>query len=192
MTTNQNLKIKSITINQDRINQIVSKANPMEIAQLAHFAEKAPHLIQIEYEKPKSNVLFAVEALNFAQKYWFIDSQGIVKIDDWRDADIDLNRLYLNNVFLTKENAQKQADRNQLLAEIERFAAVNNDVIDWSDETDKYYLYYSHRRSLLGKKRWYVGRDSFCQRLNKTYFSSETIATQALEKFKDRLDILLD
>ena len=145
-------------------------------------------------EKPKSNVLFVVEKPEIGTHYWYIMGDGNLYMSTWQETTtFGIDCFNLNNVFVSDENAQKQADRNKLLAEIERFAVENNDLIDWSDEeTDKYYLYYSHRKSLLSEIRWYVGTDSFCQRLGLTYFSSETIATQALEKFKDRLDILLD
>jgi len=184
MPTNQ--KIKSITVNQDRINEIVSKANPMELAQLAHFAEKAPHLIQIEYEKPKSNVLFAVEKPEMEQSYCYIDSDGEVAYSGWTNSRIDNLIFYLNNVFLTKENAQKQADRNQLIANIERFACENNDEIDWNGANGVYRLIFSHQG-----KEWTFKYSPTWQSIT-TCFSSETIATQALEKFRDRLYILLD
>jgi hypothetical protein len=65
---------------------------------------------------------------------------------------------------------------------------LNNDVIDWSNSNQsKYYIFYTHVYN-----QWQIEFDWACRDLNKTYFSSETIATQALEKFKERLYILLD
>jgi len=183
----QNQKIKSFKIEGVEIPLTILK-NEVIDSLLAGNNLICNYSVEYEPEKPKSNVLFALDPLETHKRYWFIDSQGIVKSEQWEDADIDLNRLYLNNVFLAKENAQKQADRNKLLADIERFAVQNNGEIDWSEvNKTKYFISYDNLDN-----KWVGDSNSKYKIQGTTYFSSATIAAQALEKFKDRLDILLD
>jgi hypothetical protein len=147
--------------------------------------------VEFEPEKPKSNVLFEIVKPELDQKYWYIGNNGNVYHEAWgrRPYSGELNRFNLNNCFLTRENAQKQADRNKLLADIERFAAENNEVIDWNDGNKaKWYIGYNKSENEWQLPNTYMYQ-IVCQ---EVYFSSEAIATEALEKFKDRLDILLD
>jgi hypothetical protein len=175
-----NQKIKSITIVDKRDNTVIFTSGEKK-----DFIE-----IVAEYEKPKSNVLFALNKneIQGGQPYWYIGSDNSLYEDSWGNTSIDIARFNLNNVFLTKENAQKQADRNQLLADIERFAAENNGEIDWSEvNKTKYFISYDNLDN-----KWVGDSNSKYKIQGTTYFSSATIAAQALEKFKDRLDILLD
>jgi hypothetical protein len=185
----QNQKIKSFKIEGVEIPLTILK-NEVIDSLLAGNNLICNYSVEFEPEKPKSNVLFALEELVEGQEYYYISDNGAVYKSRWDSEFISVHkqRLNCNNVFLTKENAQKQADRNQLLADIKRFEVENNDVIDWSNSNQsKYYIFYTHVHN-----QWQIEFDWACRDLNKTYFSSETIATQALEKFKERLYILLD
>ena len=202
MPTNQ--KIKSITLIKDLpdLKAPIKLKEDFEIGRnfslggllinrsfAGEIYEHSPEFFKIEYEKPKSNVKYATYKPNVGTIYCYVDSNGLVEQTSWDDDRTDNLRFGLNNVFIgdeRKSNAQKQADRNQLLADIERFAVENNDVIDWSGANGVYRLIFSHQG-----KEWTFKYSPTWQSIT-TYFSSETIANKALEKFKDRLDILLD
>jgi len=164
-----NQKIKSITIVDKRDNTVIFTSGEKK-----DFIE-----IVAEYEKPKSNVLFALNKneIQGGQPYWYIGSDNSLYEDSWGNTSIDIARFNLNNVFLTKENAQKQADRNQLLADIERFAAENNEP---QTETTSMWCFA------------FTKDNADIHLMYSFYFTAEEIKKQALKKFKDRLDILLD
>lgn len=165
-----NQKIKSINLGY----KIVPFADlsDQEVAFLINHPNIFP--VEYEYEKPKSNVLYAILQPETDQGYSYIDDENDVCNSLWsRNATRDLKRFNLNNVFLTKENAQKQADRNQLLADIQRFADENNDP-----DTLQADVYWSFKFNPSHQHRF--------------YFSDQFISQAAISKFKDRLDILLD
>lgn len=140
-----------------------------------------------EPQKTKNNVLYAVVKPEIGTIYHVIDSRNKALMSSWQNNTGDNERFSINNVFLTEENAQKQADRNKLLAEIQRFADENNEVMNWSTlEHQHYIIFDSH------DEEWEFDTSCRYKLPGVIYFSSENLANQALEKFKDRLDILLD
>lgn len=163
-----------------------------ELNNLANLAESFFEALKTdEPQKPKNNVLYSVVEPEIGQYYWCINRQNTVDRLNWENYSFDLVQFNLNNVFLTKEKAQKQADRLKLLAEIQRFADLNNEVIDWinldNSHIKKYFIAFD-----VDLECWITRFNTCYLNLGITYFSSENLANQALEKFKDRLDILLD
>jgi hypothetical protein len=190
----QNLKIKSIIVIKDFPGykagyELINLPKLSQYPWTFEEVKNNPEFFKIEYEpeKPKSNVLFAVKMLEYGQIYYYIDENGDYEESTWFNTGRDIARFNLNNVFLTKENAQKQADRNQLLAKIERFAVENNDWRDKEEGDDTYAMCRNEEISTWG---WLA--NTTAKVVGATYFSSEELIEKAISKFKDRLDILLD
>ena len=132
---------------------------------------------------PKNNVLHAVVEPEEGQKYWHVDETGNVACSWWENDDYDIRRFNINNVFLFEANANKQADRLKLLAEIQQFADLNNEETDLRAFE---YITYSAKEKAWSKDTNGLGY------IIPTRFTSNSLMIQALEKFGDRLDILLD
>jgi hypothetical protein len=176
----QNLKIKSVNLGHKIVP--FEELSDQEVGLIINHPNLFP--VEYEYEKPKSNVLYELEPLKQGQDYYYIDCCGRVTHSNWGYESV----FNLNNVFLTKENAKKQADRNQLLADIQRFADENNEKIEWwSLEETKWFIAYDWQ-----EKEWILQDTDQYFYPNQTYFSSSDRGLEALEKFKDRLDILID
>ena len=139
----------------------------------------------IEYEPPtsKNNVLYELVEPEYNQPYCYVDSDGEVAHSGLTNSRIDNLRFNLNNVFLTEANAQKQADRLKLLAEIQRFADLNNEPVEL--------LMFDYITYSTSQKAWSKDTNGLGY-IIPTRFTSKSLMIQALEKFQDRLNILLD
>lgn len=179
-----NQKIKSVTVTDNRNNETIFTFTKKEFTEIEIQYELEP-------EKPKSNVKYATYIPNEGTLYCYVDGGNRVAEVSWDNDDGDKRRYRANNVFIGEDreaNAQKQADRNQLLADIQRFADSNNEAIDWKNGSQfKYMIPYNHEI-----QQWEIVCINHNEYKKLTYFSSHNLATQALTKFKDRLDILLD
>ena len=126
------------------------------------------------------------------QGYFTINK--LFEIDEFNyDSDIfDRELLENGNMFPyteeTKDKVRKEveliAKRRRLQNEMEMFARLNNDCeIDWNNgEPNKWYIYINHLNEKLG-----IECCTYCEQINKTYFTSQEIAEKALEKFSDRI-----
>ena len=77
----------------------------------------------------------------------------------------------------TKAQAQRAAVEmrrfNRLLAL--RDELCRDEDVDWTDDEEKYYLYFSHQ-----SKCWYVSSDNFCESI-APYFTRENVAQRACD-----------
>lgn len=109
--------------------------------------------------------------------YWFVNSCGGTMYNSCYSPQTDLERYDLNNCFATKEEAEFEAEKRKVVAELEIFAIENNDKIDWLDDNQcKYFLYYDYTADTF-EVDWCWHRNQ-----GDIYFSSEELCKQAIEK----------
>jgi len=102
---------------------------------------------------------------------------------DWRiGIEGDVFEFANNEIYYyfgTSRKTKKQAERasvemrrfNRLLAL--RDERCDGEVVDWTDDDEKYYVYFSHESGA-----WYVSSDEFCESI-QPYFTSENVAQKA-------------
>ena len=72
---------------------------------------------------------------------------------------------------LAKWQPKEMRRFNRLLAL--RDELCDGEVVDWTDDDEKYYVYFSHESGA-----WYVSSDEFCESIHP-YFTSENVAQKA-------------
>ena len=72
---------------------------------------------------------------DYADKYFFIDEEGVVGKSRWDNRNIDINRFLQGNIFKTKEEAKLESKRRTLLAKFRKFRDERNEGLkpDWTD-----------------------------------------------------------
>lgn len=109
--------------------------------------------------------------------YWFVNSCGDVKYRPYNGYMV-LERYDLNNCFETKEEAEFEAEKREVIAELEIFAIENNDEVDWNDN-------HQYKHSIICNIVMNILEIDYCQYTRSQgtiYFSSEKLCEQAIEK----------
>lgn len=152
-----------------RIN--VANLTPKEYEQLLSFAEQVK-----EREKKR-------KPPEYLEKYWLVDTHNEVDEYTWENDGYDLDAFNLRNCFKTEEEAEFEAERRQVIAELANFADIHNDPIDWENEdAPKYFL--GFHPSINEIEVDYV--TSFIH--SDIFFSSDEIAQDAIAAIgEDRL-----
>ena len=163
--------------------------NDMNIEKLnEEYKAKMDALMEEYKDKVKEATKKEEPFIEIGQDYYFIDSTVNVCISTWDNCRIDQQRLLCGNCYpFTEENEEQVkkevnliAERKKLQNQMEMFARLNNDKINWGDiNLPKWFLCNWQNNIEIG---------SLCVRYpNIIYFSSEEIAEKALKKFGTRL-----
>jgi hypothetical protein len=120
--------------------------------------------------------------------YYFISSTA--GIDGFRNNCDEVARglISLGNAFQTRKQAEKIRDRNKLIHELwqEDGALLKP---DWGNsDRDKFSIYYDHGLRMWTQTEAYTMQEAFILPHFKTKESAQAI----IEKYGDRLDLLLD
>lgn len=121
---------------------------------------------------------------NLTDEYWFILSDGDIKPDKWINCEMDKERLIAGNVFPTKEAAELEAKRRNLLTRFRAFRDECNDgwKPDWSNSfKSKYYLEIIDSKVVLDSVNYANRIATF------GYFKNEEDAERAMELFGDEI-----
>ena len=99
---------------------------------------------ELELKKQKESFKFPVE---YHDTYYFLTAFGEIKEDFWIGSIRDENKSYQGNVFKTKQEAEKERDRRELLTRFRQFRDRCN--IGWKPNfadylQDKYSFYYDY------------------------------------------------
>ena len=72
---------------------------------------------------------------DYADKYFFVDEEGVVGKSRWDNRNIDINRFSQGNIFKTKEEAKLESKRRALLSKFREFRDDYNEgwKPDWTD-----------------------------------------------------------
>jgi len=141
-------------------------------------------------KKDNSNVLYMTEKPKFGDKIWCIDYDNNILQGTWLDEKLDYKRFNINNVFATKENAERARDIGNAYRELKAIARELNagEVIDWSDNTQpKHFLYYNYIA-----KEWRTTESHRISQSCDVFCLSENFLEVAQERMGDKLDLLLE
>ena len=116
--------------------------------------------------------------------YWFIHN-NVVEWEYWEDTKLDKERFEAGNTFPTEETAELEAKRRNLLTRFRAFRDESNNGWNpnFSNHTEKYYLFYSTMEDCI-KVDWMVLGCSFN---NFGYFKNRKDAERAVELFGDEI-----
>lgn len=118
-------------------------------------------------------------------EHYCIQSSGDVFLDSWRGTEADNSFFSQGNAFPTKEAAELESKRRNLLTRFRAFRdECNGDwKADWSKQDIKYFLSYSQKFDV-------IYTESICirERFNLFgYFKNEQDAQRAIELFGDEI-----
>ena len=121
----------------------------------------------------------------YGDKHYCIQSSGDVFLDSWRDIEADYSFFSQGNIFKTKQAAELEAKRRNLLTRFRAFRdECNGDwQINWNKNEAKYYLYKSNMTDdiLCNDIYFYEPFSLF------GYFKNEEDAERAIELFGDEI-----
>ena len=116
---------------------------------------------------------------------YVLDGAGEVDKDSWIGFEDDRNHFSQGNVFQTKEAAELESKRRNLLTRFRAFRdECNGDwKLDFSDDEEKYYLYYSILEECIDVGWIVLG----CSFNIFGYFKNQEDAERAIELFGDKI-----
>ncbi len=124
------------------------------------------------------------ERAEYNNQYYYVTSNGKVLKEIEKNISLDNTRHKIANYSTVKSKMEFKALRDNLLSRMQRWADIHNEEkIDWNNsEQRKYVIYYDYDDNKFGFTYNYYSRD-----LGQIYFTSEEIANQCLEEFKEEL-----
>lgn len=112
------------------------------------------------------------------EKYFYLDSSGTIDYDTYIKVDVDIYRVFTNNCFKTKEEAEYRLEQIKVYNELKNFADENNEEIDWENTNKlKYFIRLDRCTNLLVCDSYFS-----TQYIGQIYFSSKELAQRALVK----------
>ena len=118
-------------------------------------------------------------------EYYLLDDSGSDYKFKWDGYSVDKRRFEQGNVFPTKEEAELEAKRRNLLTRFRAFRDECNDgwKPDWKNHRDrKYFISFSEKIKLL---LFYTGTSNHFQLFG--FFKNEEDAKRAIELFGDEI-----
>lgn len=147
------------------------------------FTEEELNKLEVLYAKLK--VVMAKEfeyPFEENELYWVIDSFGDVRSIPWTNHSIDTGRYSQSNVFKTKEEAEREYDKRELLTRFRQFRDKCN--VDWKpgEDDEKHYI------NILSNKVFIVATDvSLSSYPTFGYFKTEFDCLHAIDLFGDEI-----
>ena len=138
---------------------------------------------ELELEKKKTEIDYP---FNYRETCYLLSSNSVIVEDWWSSSGSDRNCYKQGNFFKTKEEAQRERDRRDLLTRFRQFRDKCNG--DWKPdfedcEADKYSIHFRYRDN-----KFYIFNSGY----NNTfrlfgYFRKESDARRAIELFGDEI-----
>lgn len=118
-------------------------------------------------------------------EYWILHFDGTRAQEVWDSHKLDKSAVLQNNAFKTQEAAILEADRRCLLSRFRAFRDECNNgwKPDFSDDEEKYYLYYSILEECIDVGWIVLG----CSFNIFGYFKNQEDAERAIELFGDEI-----
>lgn len=118
-------------------------------------------------------------------EYYFVSANGLAKYDSWDNYDFEKRAFAQGNIFKTQQAAELETKRRNLLT---RFRAFRDECNggwkpDFSDDEEKYYLYYSNLEECIDVGWIVLG----CSFNIFGYFKNQEDAERAIELFGDEI-----
>lgn len=119
------------------------------------------------------------------EKYWVLYDDGTVNLEAWLEYGNECNTFNQGNAFQTKEEAELESKRRNLLTRFRAFRDECNDgwKPDWRKNDAKYYFYISSTDGEIGINDIYF-YETFPL---FGYFKNEKDAEHAIELFGDEI-----
>ena len=119
----------------------------------------------------------------YGDKHYCIQSSGDVFSDSWHDIEADNSFFSQGNIFPTREAAELEAERRNLLTRFRAFRdECNGDLkVDWSNQDKKWVITNSEEGMYA---MWTVGFNSFSY---FGYFKNQADCERAIELFGDEI-----
>lgn len=116
-------------------------------------------------------------------EYYYIYGDGCVRIESWDNFSVEISRWRSGNTFPTKEEAELEAKRRNLLTRFKAFRdeCNGNWKADWSDY-DKKWSISKDKDELFDT--WTMGINTF---VTFGYFKNKKDAQRAIELFGDEI-----
>ena len=108
--------------------------------------------------------------------YWTIATSGEILTDKWDDHETDHARMRNGNMFLSREAAEAELDRRQVMVEIRQICTRYASVVDWDSLDEKYLLAYDHTDGRLFPDNWRKTQHGGCP-----YFPTKEAAEEAIQ-----------
>ena len=167
------------------LEELVKEANEYSgwFANLADELSKV--LADIKAPDEEENTLEMKCPYKNGDKYFLIGSDTIVYFSYWSDFKTDTDRFKIGNIFSTKEAAELEVKRRNLLTRFRAFRDECNDGWEpnFSNNKEKYYLFYSTMEDCIKVSWIFLG----CSFNNFGYFKNKTDAQRAVELFGDEI-----
>ena len=117
-----------------------------QIEELENKTKELQKKLEIERQKKEIDYPFNYP-LNYSETCYLLRSNSVIVEDWWSSSGNDRNCYKQGNFFKTKEEAQRERDKRELLMRFRQFRDKCNgdwepDFEDW--EVNKYYLAYSY------------------------------------------------
>lgn len=138
---------------------------------------------ELEIEKQKTEIESPLED---DEEYWFVTTEGAIRANWWSNSKLETMYYKQGNVFKTREEAEKEADRRELLTRFRQFRDQCNG--DWKPDfenswEDKYSImfHYKSRKLKIANSGDYDNFRPF------SYFKNESDTQRAIELFGDEI-----
>lgn len=117
-----------------------------------------------------------------SERYWYISALGTACVTTDNEIEADDELYEYGNYYPTKEDAFRAEKQIRLFRLLDRFSRQNGWVDElWQDEhKGKWYIYCNYNIDTIKTMSVRNYRD-ICQ----VYFISESVAKQAIEKYRD-------
>lgn len=147
--------------------------------------ELAKILPDIEIPEEKEDSWEMKCPYKYGDNHYCVQSSGDVFSDSWHDIEADYSFFSQGNIFKTKQAAELEAKRRNLLTRFKAFRDECNGEwqINWNKNESKYYLYKSNMTDdiLCNDIYFYETFSLF------GYFKNEEDAERAIELFGDEI-----
>lgn len=147
--------------------------------------ELAKILPDIEIPEEKEDSWEMKCPYKYGDNHYCVQSSGDVFSDSWRDIEADYSFFSQGNIFKTKQAAELEAKRRNLLTRFRAFRDECNEgwKPDFSDDEEKYYLYYSILEECIDVGWIVLG----CSFNIFGYFKTESDARKSIKLFGDEI-----
>ena len=147
--------------------------------------ELAKILPDIEIPEEKEDSWEMKCPYKYGDNHYCVQSSGDVFSDSWRDIEADYSFFSQGNIFKTKQAAELEAKRRNLLTRFKAFRdeCNGNWKVNWNKRDDKYYLYLANNC-----KEIVVTSISTCEAFPIFgYFKNRKDLERAIELFEDEI-----
>lgn len=104
------------------------------------------------------------------ENYWYISGAGCIFTAKWNDFDDDTGKLFLGNVFKTKEEAEFERERLRVLVEMKKYSKP------FEIRGNNFVIKYVHQEQSI--KIGSLGETQY----NDIYFENEEVARKVIDK----------